>query len=103
MKPLTSFILTSSTVAIAYETLRSINLSQRLNAHKYTEISALNAWMSKKSVVFTNRYLISQPEQSWRPIGYEFEDVIIFSVGEDDMKEHYEKEIVKRCLPKFMK
>jgi hypothetical protein len=102
MKPLTSFILTSSTVAIAYETLRGINMSQRLNAGKYTEISAIDAWMSKKNLMFTNRYLTTA-EQSWRPIGYEFEDVIIFSVGEDDMKTHYDKEIIKRCLPKFMK
>ncbi len=61
----------------------------------------MSVWDAGKALHVSDKAKAS--DSPWKSVCYEFDDVVIMALAEDDMKECYRNEVVLKCIPSFMK
>ncbi len=97
MKLTTSLLLSGSVIAAGYQYLCSMAAAHRLAVRKYKIIPSESVWDA------TKKLHVSPDIMNGKAIFYEFDDVIIMALDDDDMKKVYEDKVIKKYLPSFVK
>jgi hypothetical protein len=85
----------------AYEYDRVTSAQQRWEAKKYRVVSCINALDAKKRLFISEGY--DKSNEPWKCQCHEFDEAVIMSMNDDDMKKCYDREIIMKHVPSFLK